>query len=76
MFFIMVLVRKELISCYINILLTETVSLFANEPPCKDDKSPIYNGTFKRFIFFFKLYIFIFGFSAKVTCAFLADRKQ
>ena len=45
-----------------------TVSLISSDPPCKDIRY--------QCSFFFDLLIFICGFSAKLTCAFLGYRKQ
>ena len=71
-------------SCFNNIYIKGTVSVILSDT-MQRWQCPIYNGKLclikyeigkNVFFCFFKLFIFICGFLAKITCAFLALKKQ
>jgi len=69
-----------------NLLVKGTGSLISSDPPCKNGNTrfttvplkALSDQVWKRYSFFciFKLFIFIWCFSEKVTCTFLVYKKQ
>ena len=55
-------------------LFKGTLSVISSDPPCKDGNARF--TTIPDVFFFFRLFMFIYGFSAKVTCLFFGYKKQ
>ena len=75
-FFFFLVYMSDLMSvCHMSVFLPPSLSVISNDPPCKDGNSK-FTTMFLMFLFSLKLFIFICGFSAEVTCAILVFKKQ